>query len=164
MRIAQRQSVLQMYLTVAGVIYGYYFLSNGANKHDIEAFFTVGITAITLGSSALMCMHNRVIKQLTDFMMRCEKCSAQSIAACGGKTSLFYFCAPDAKKMEPFHLKQRWYHRLVLAGILSGTNGYAIYATWNKDAGITAVSLIACVVAVIFMLSDMFLDLLLPSE
>ena len=156
LRIEQRQSVLQMYLGAAGVVYGFYFLSAAADKSEMGAFLTISITVLTLASSLLMYLHNLVISQLTYFMKRCEKCSAQEIEAGGGAVDLFYFYASDTKKMQPFHERQRLYQRLVLAGILGGTNGYAIYLTWNKNPATTAISTILCVLAVFLMSFGLF--------
>jgi hypothetical protein len=160
LRIEQRQSVLQMYLGAAGVVYGFYFLSASADKSEMGAFLTISITVLTLASSLLMYLHNRVISQLTNFMNRCEKCSAREIEKSGGAIDLFYFYAGDTKKMQPFHERQRLYQRLVLAGILGGTNGYAIYLTWNKNPVTTAVSTVLCALAVFLMSFGLFR----PSE
>jgi hypothetical protein len=160
LRIEQRQSVLQMYLGAAGVIYGFYFLSPVADKSEMGAFLTISITVLTLASSLLMYLHNRVISQLTNFMKKCERCAAQEIEASGGQIDLFYFCARNTKKMQPFHERQRLYQRLVLAGILGGTNGYAIYLTWNKNPVTTAVSTVLCALAVFLMSFGLFR----PSE
>jgi hypothetical protein len=160
LRIEQRQSVLQMYLGAAGVIYGFYFLSPAADKSEMGAFLTISITILTLASSLLMYLHNRVISQLTNFMKKCEKCAAQQIEASGGETDLFYFYARDTRKMDPFHERQRLYQRLVLAGILGGTNGYAIYLTWNKNPATTTVSTVICALAIFLMSFGLFR----PSE
>ena len=62
-RIAQRQGVMQMYLTVAGVIYGYWFTSKG--KPEIDMFLAISITLLTVCSSALVWMHHRVLQHRT---------------------------------------------------------------------------------------------------
>jgi hypothetical protein len=169
-RIAQRQSVIQMYLAAAGVIYGYYFSKSASERAQMAAFFTAAITAITLGSSALMCMHNRVIMKLTEFMMKCEYRAAQSLKAQDRKINLFYFCDKEGYKIARFHEKQRRLHRTVLVLLLGATNGYAIFETWTSDwkTGISPigswVALAFCLLSMVFMVFDMFLVRLLPSD
>jgi len=150
-RIAQRQSVLQLYLATVGVIYTLWFTHLG--KVD-SAHISLAITVITLASSCLMAMHNRVIHQLTDFMKRCEQHSAPSIKCADGSPALFYFY-DGHDGVNKFHLIQRWYQRIVLACVLLGSNGFAIYATWDLHPSISVASLLLCGVA----FGVMFMDL-----
>jgi len=150
-RIAQRQSVLQFYLATVGVIYTLWFTHLG--KVD-GAYVSLAITVITLASSCLMAIHNRVIHELTDFMKRCEQHSAPSIQRANGSPALFYFYDGHCD-VNKFHLVQRWYQRIVLACVLLGSNGFAIYATWDLRPSISVASLLLCAVA----FGVMFMDL-----
>jgi len=155
-----------MYLAVAGVIYGYYFSRNAGERANIEVLFIGGITAITLASSLLMCMHNRVIGELTVFMMRCEECAAQSIKARGGKVNLFYFYDDETGKLARFHTEQRMAHRCLLAALLGLTNGYAIYCTSSgpDDHLASWVAGGICLLAMFLMVFDIFFERLLPRR
>ncbi len=167
-RVAQRQAVVQMYLTTAGVIFGFWFTHNpsGGNQAQVDKFLTVGITILTFCSSLLMWLHNRVMFQLSNFMKNCEKSSAQSINQCGGGVNLFYFYDKDSKESGPkevdrFHLHQRRYNRAVLAFIFSVTNIYAITLTHGRiDGAISLICVAALVVAILVLLSDLLSGLI----
>ncbi|MGA2808997.1 MAG: hypothetical protein ABSE87_12755, partial [Terracidiphilus sp.] len=113
-RIAQRQSVLQMYLAAAGVVYGYYFAKSPGERAPMAPFFTAAVTAITFGSAALMLLHNIVIKKLTEFMMKCENRAAETLKAQGRRINPLYFCDEDGYGIARFHERQRLLHRGVL--------------------------------------------------
>jgi hypothetical protein len=132
-RIAQRQSVLQMYLAAAGVVYGYYFAKSPGERAPMAPFFTAAVTAITFGSAALMLLHNIVIKKLTEFMMKCENRAAETLKAQGRRINPLYFCDEDGYGIARFHERQRLLHRGVLVVLLGAINGYAICETWATD-------------------------------
>ncbi|WP_180539859.1 hypothetical protein [Nevskia soli] len=76
-RVSERQSVINMYLTVVAVLYGFWFTSK--EGETLATFLVVAVTALTASSSALIYMHNRVLQRLTGFMRNCENCASQSI-------------------------------------------------------------------------------------
>lgn len=148
-RITQRQAVMQMYLTAAGVVYGYWLTNRG--KPEIDIFLAIAITLLTVCSSALIWMHNRVLQHLTTFMKNCEKCASRSIEAHGGSINLFYFYNKASGEVDAFHRKQRWYQRIVLYSILTATNGLAIVLTWESLGAILSTicaALLAVAIAV----------------
>jgi hypothetical protein len=128
-RITQRQTVLQLYLGTVGFIYGLWFdgkiPSNVGDKY--VPFF---ITFIAFGASALMCIHNRVITHLTEFLTKCENCSEAVIASCGSGGSLFYFRDKTGPKLKSFHSWQRFYTLLVLFGLIFITDLGSIVKDW----------------------------------
>jgi hypothetical protein len=149
-RVAQRQSVIQMYLTAAGVIFGFWFTSK--NRDDLSTFFTIAVTALTLSSASLIWMHNRVMQHLTWFMKNCEQYASKSIKACGPSIDLFYFSHDGSDTVKSFHSTQRTLHRIVLSVILATTNLSAIVFTWNKIHPIISAMCLLSVAAAIIIL------------
>ena len=120
-RITQRQGVIQIYLTAAGVIFGFWVsnhkahvaanalidatksidparLSEAANavidatNAVIDRLLAWGVTALTCYSTALVIMHNLIIQELTEFMSLCEYHARGTIKKSGsGTNDLFYF-------------------------------------------------------------------------
>jgi hypothetical protein len=155
-RVAQRQSVIQMYLAVAGVIYGFWLASD---KTQTFKFFTGPITVITFFTSLLIWMHNRVMQQLTDFMKRCEQSAGLSIElqACG-QIHLFYFCDKDKINPDVFHKRQRLLHRCVLALILGATNAAAICYSWaNIDDLAKVAASVTCALSIFITIWEFWL-------
>jgi len=162
-RIGQRQSVIQLYLTVAGVIYGFWFTKRDVSEvNQIDMFLVIAVTLITAASSALVWMHNRVIQKLTHFMKDCEACESVSIEAAGGPVNLFYFCtrdsARDVPEVDRFHLRQRRFHRAVFYVILIATNALAIALALPKAPFISALCAAMLTLAIVVPLRDLEKD------
>lgn len=132
-RVAQRQNVVQIYLTAIGVFYGFWFTKPG----DMTSLYLViGISFLSLCSSVLMAMHNRVMQKLSEFMKDCEHAAADMISGqCtdSGTKELFYFSNRGTTEVQTFHLRQRLFQRLVLALIFTIANLGAITlaASWK---------------------------------
>jgi hypothetical protein len=146
------------------VIYGFWFTST---KEEINLFLIAAITLLTLSSSALMWMHNRVMQQLSFFMKNCEQAAKDSIAAAGSthSISLFYFYSENGGTVDRFHRHQRLLHRIVLAIILAGTNGLAIGVTWNKvGSAISAIAIVLLVLSIGILFRDLGKDDSVPNR
>ena len=153
-RVAQRQAVIQMYLTAAGVIYGFWFTSS---KLGINTFLITSITLLTVCSSALIWTNNRVMRQLSHFLRHCERHAAESEKP--GPASNLYFFYDETTGVRAFHLQHKWLHRSVISLILLATNLIAIVITWNKTpAVVSGISIAALSLAILLLLKDVFGD------
>ncbi len=162
-----------MHLAVVGAIYGFWY--SGTKDMQYARGVAIAITGITVASAALMCMHNRVITELHNFMAKCEKHSAGAGARAEDRSFLFYFCsesetpavdAPAASSvalspgtesvLRSFHSAQKMLQRLVLATILIGSNVVAICLIWHDRDWVRWFGVGGCLASSLIM----FLDLL----
>jgi hypothetical protein len=164
MRIAQRQSVMQMYLTAVGVIFGFYFthlnsVSAQTNVRDVvpmNEFLAMAVTFITVISSFLVLTHNRVMENLIRFMKNCERCASETITADGGhETGLFYFYDGE-KVVAKFHHSHRMFVRFLFCFIFLVTNSSAIYLAWKIDPWIKILCIVMLIVASLFLFHDLY--------
>jgi len=74
-RMTQRQSVIQIYMTVVITIFGFYFSQKSSAKPfpTLPEFFLLSITMMTFISCSLIGVHDRVITKLKRFMATCEQ-------------------------------------------------------------------------------------------
>lgn len=95
--MAQRQSVIQIYMTVVIAIFGFYFSQQSSPKpfSTLPEFFLLSITMMTFISCSLIGVHDRVITKLKRFMATCEQ---QAFLLSQDTTYVFYFS--DGKFIE----------------------------------------------------------------
>lgn len=139
LRISERQSVIQIYLTVCSVIFGFWFTHQGnsndpldaGTKARLAAFLLISVTALTLFAALLIKMHNSALAKLDTFLSDCESYCMAHIKECGdGTTKLLYFHNSATGGIDQEHIKRRGRHRIVLASILFLTNCAALALTW----------------------------------
>lgn len=80
-RVAQRQNVIQIYITSSGAIFGIFF-SSAQNNLNCAIFLLVGVTILTWVSSVFLWLHHRVMQNLFNFMKDCERQTAEIIRHC----------------------------------------------------------------------------------
>lgn len=154
-RMGKRQDVMQIYLTVAGVIYGFWVqkaLGVGAQFDVLNGAVLTAITLLTLFSAALLYLHNQAIQRLVAFMSDCERYSASCDSDCGRRFGLFYFHDHANGKMLDWHFWHRFVYRSLAAVILATTNGIAIVIALRSAGPVsrsaTPVAIVCCVVSV----------------
>jgi hypothetical protein len=131
-RVAQRQSVAQMYLAATAILFGFWFQKSEPERDGLAGFLVGAVSFLTLSSAAMIWVHNRVMQHLSRFMSDCEMAASKSIEAEGNGVNLFYFCDPSKGRVKRFHAEQRSRHRIVLMLILVTTNGTALWLTRNR--------------------------------
>jgi len=160
-RIAQRQNVVQIYITATGVMFGFFFSKSPLEPDsNVYLFLIVGVTFLTVVCSVFLWLHHRVMQHLLTFMKDCEQQAAAEQAKSSGNHTkyLFYFCSQtDNKNVDSFHSTQRCIHRIVLSLILIAANSYAIALCWdhveNKYSIVAIIILVAAVICPYFDLS-----------
>ena len=124
-RIGQRQNVIQIYLTVAGVAFGFFFQKSDASRgmHD---FLALAMAALTVVCTAMIAMHHRAMGGLTEFMRDCER---------AGAVELGHFCDPKSGQMSAFQRRQGLLDRGVVLAIFGCTDAVALYLARDGVAG-----------------------------
>jgi hypothetical protein len=119
-RVGQRQNVVQIYLTVAGVAFGFYFQRSDAPH--MGDFLAVAMSVLTLCCSAMVAMHQRAMGGLAAFLRDCEGAAGVRLA---------HFSEPGSGRMSGFHRRQSVLDRAVVAAVFGFTNGIALWLTWG---------------------------------
>jgi hypothetical protein len=127
-RVEQRQNAIQLFLATAAGIFGFYFFGIPKHEDALAWFLLIGVSSVSFFTSLLLWMHHRVIQHLTTFLRQCELAAGNIAQEGKDGCHLFYWADPkDDDCVEPFHYKQRFLHRCVLACILLAPTFAAFY-------------------------------------
>ncbi len=152
-RISLRQNVVQIYLTVTGVVFGFYF-SKDQPGQELKLFMMLSITIATCYIAAIAWMHNRIIQELVKFMVNCETYSKQMNSSDG----LYYFLKERGDGLRYFHAIQRNLQRLALIVLIVTNNGIAVFFGWDASHGLAVTCIILLTLAVISHIADLVGD------
>lgn len=100
-RMSLRQNVIQIYVTVAIGVFGFYFsqyANNRAPMGNLPEFLALSITLMTFISAVLIGVHDRVIANLKVFISTCEREAANTT---GYSSYVSYFADGNHRDTNP---------------------------------------------------------------
>jgi Na+/melibiose symporter-like transporter len=132
-RMAQRQSVIQIYMTVVIATFGFYYSQRSREEafDYLEEFFLLSVTMITVISSVLIGVHDRVIVKLKQFLATCEQQAFEHTPSCH---YVFYFSNgrfDDSRYEGPslFHSINQYAQKIAFLCTMVACNAVAIVIT-----------------------------------
>lgn len=177
-RIAQRQGVMNIYVTFSPAIFGVFLgiesrrnenqpTSHIMDTDSLAAILLLSIAAFSLACSAMVWAHHRVMRQLQRFLLLCESFAANEIRGmANGRDDLFYFLRPTGESLTParldsFHTWQKCIQGIIFAGIFLTSGLAALFITWGNPIPLQrSFAIAATIVSLLLPVEDVIRPLL----